>query len=132
MRGASADPVSHTSGVTESSSGQLPNIRLGEGQIALEPAQPIEEAPEQVRSSYRFSDPALSELPLEQLLDELLVRVQEALDVDTVALLLYDAEANQLVARAPFLLARTHCVPRRCAAGGALRLRNTRPAPWAS
>jgi anti-sigma regulatory factor (Ser/Thr protein kinase)/putative methionine-R-sulfoxide reductase with GAF domain len=39
-------------------------------------------------------------LPLEELLDELLVRVQEALNVDTVAILLYDAEANQLVARA--------------------------------
>ncbi|HKO27355.1 MAG TPA: SpoIIE family protein phosphatase [Solirubrobacteraceae bacterium] len=77
---------------------RIPN--LGVGQIALEPAGPIEEASEQVRSSYRFSDPALSELPLDELLDELLVRVQEALDVDTVAILLYDEEANQLVARA--------------------------------
>ena len=74
--------------------------RLGAGQIALEPSSTIDEASDQVRTSYRFSDPGLSELPLEQLLDELLVRVQEALAVDTVAILLYDEEANQLVARA--------------------------------
>jgi anti-sigma regulatory factor (Ser/Thr protein kinase)/putative methionine-R-sulfoxide reductase with GAF domain len=74
--------------------------RLGVGQIALEPTEPISDAPEQVRSSYRFSDPALSELPLERLLDELLDRVQEALSVDTVAILLLDEEAQQLVARA--------------------------------
>ncbi|MBV9605866.1 MAG: SpoIIE family protein phosphatase [Solirubrobacterales bacterium] len=84
---------------TWSSEGQ-PAPRLGTGQIALLPAESIEEASDQVRSSYRFSDPALSELPLEQLLDELLNRVQEALEVDTVAILLYDEEANQLVARA--------------------------------
>jgi anti-sigma regulatory factor (Ser/Thr protein kinase)/putative methionine-R-sulfoxide reductase with GAF domain len=74
--------------------------RLGAGQIALEPAESIVEPDEQVRSSYRFSDPALSELPLDDLLGELLNRVQEALDVDTVAILLYDEEANQLLARA--------------------------------
>jgi len=74
--------------------------RLGPGQIALEAAEPISDAPEQLRSSYRFSDPALSEMPLEVLLDELLVRIQEALEVDTVAILLLDAEAQQLVARA--------------------------------
>ncbi len=73
---------------------------LGVGQIALAPAEGIEEPAEQVRSSYRFSDPALSELPLDALLDELLNRVQDALGVDTVAILLYDQEANQLVARA--------------------------------
>jgi anti-sigma regulatory factor (Ser/Thr protein kinase)/putative methionine-R-sulfoxide reductase with GAF domain len=86
--------------VSESAREELRHPNLGIGQIALEPSEPIEEASEQVRSSYRFSDPALSELPLERLLDELLVRVQEALDVDTVAILLYDPESNQLVARA--------------------------------
>jgi GAF domain-containing protein/anti-sigma regulatory factor (Ser/Thr protein kinase) len=86
--------------VAESPSRQVRKPRLGAGQIALEPSSTIDEASEQVRTSYRFSDPALSELPLEQLLDELLVRVQEALAVDTVAILLYDEEANQLVARA--------------------------------
>jgi anti-sigma regulatory factor (Ser/Thr protein kinase)/putative methionine-R-sulfoxide reductase with GAF domain len=74
--------------------------RLGLGQIALEPTEPISDAPEQLRSSYRFSDPALSELPIDQLLDELLDRIQEALSVDTVAILLLDEEAQQLVARA--------------------------------
>jgi anti-sigma regulatory factor (Ser/Thr protein kinase)/putative methionine-R-sulfoxide reductase with GAF domain len=86
--------------VSESAPDELRQPNLGVGQIALEPGEPIEEASEQVRSSYRFSDPALSELPLEELLNELLVRVQEALNVDTVAILLYDEEANQLDARA--------------------------------
>ncbi len=86
--------------MSESTPEGLRRPNLGVGQIALEPGEAIEEASEQVRSSYRFSDPALSELPLEELLDELLVRVQAALEVDTVAILLYDEEANQLVARA--------------------------------
>jgi anti-sigma regulatory factor (Ser/Thr protein kinase)/putative methionine-R-sulfoxide reductase with GAF domain len=66
----------------------------------LEPAGEIAEPFDQVRTSYRFSDPSLSELPFEQLLSELLDRTQEALEVDTVAILLFDEEANQLVARA--------------------------------
>ncbi len=72
----------------------------GTGQVVL-PAAGAELAPaEQVRSLFRLSDPALSELGLEEFLDELLVRVQEVLAVDTVAILLYDEESNQLVARA--------------------------------
>jgi len=74
--------------------------RLGSGQIALEPADGILEPSEQVRSSLRFSDPSLSELPLDRLLDELLNLVQETLEVDTVAILLLDEDAQQLVARA--------------------------------
>jgi len=66
----------------------------------LVPAEPAEERALELQSAYRLSDPRLSELPLEELLTELLVRVQEALEVDTVAILLYDAESNQLVARA--------------------------------
>ena len=54
----------------------------------------------QIRDLYRLSDPALSELDLEKLLNELLVRIQEVLAVDTVAILLYDEETDQLVARA--------------------------------
>jgi serine phosphatase RsbU (regulator of sigma subunit)/anti-sigma regulatory factor (Ser/Thr protein kinase) len=46
------------------------------------------------------TDPGLSELPLEELLDELLIRVQEALQVDTVAILLLDIESHELVALA--------------------------------
>ncbi len=65
------------------------------------PPVSIEDAPaDQVQSLYRLSDPALSELGLEQLLDELLVRTRDALEVDTVAILLLDEEAPQLVARA--------------------------------
>jgi anti-sigma regulatory factor (Ser/Thr protein kinase)/putative methionine-R-sulfoxide reductase with GAF domain len=54
----------------------------------------------QVRSLYRLSDPALSELALEELLDELLERVRDALNVDTVAILLFEEQTQQLVARA--------------------------------
>jgi serine phosphatase RsbU (regulator of sigma subunit)/anti-sigma regulatory factor (Ser/Thr protein kinase) len=86
--------------VAETSSEQLQGPRLGSGQVALDVPETIEEPTEQARRSYRFSDPALSELPLEQLLGELLDRIQEALSVDTVAILLLDEEAQQLVARA--------------------------------
>jgi anti-sigma regulatory factor (Ser/Thr protein kinase)/putative methionine-R-sulfoxide reductase with GAF domain len=66
----------------------------------LRPA-PSDLAPtDQVRTLYRLSDPGLSELGLEEFLDELLVRVRDALGVDTVAILLYDEENDQLVARA--------------------------------
>jgi anti-sigma regulatory factor (Ser/Thr protein kinase)/putative methionine-R-sulfoxide reductase with GAF domain len=54
----------------------------------------------QVAAFARLSDPALSELTLEEFLDELLVRVREALAVDTVAILLYDPAHEELVARA--------------------------------
>jgi sigma-B regulation protein RsbU (phosphoserine phosphatase) len=86
--------------VADSPATRTQRPRLGSGQIALEAAEPIIDAPDQVRASYRFSDPGLSELPLERLLDELLNRTQEALNVDTVAILLLDEEAQQLVARA--------------------------------
>jgi anti-sigma regulatory factor (Ser/Thr protein kinase)/putative methionine-R-sulfoxide reductase with GAF domain len=74
--------------------------KLGAGQIALEPEAAILAPSEQVRHLYYLSDPALSELGLEELLDELLDRVQEALSVDTIAILLFDEAAQQLVARA--------------------------------
>ena len=73
---------------------------VGAGQLALEPAARILAPSEQVRHLHRLSDPALSELRLDELLDELLIRVREALDVDTVAILLLDRESNELVARA--------------------------------
>jgi anti-sigma regulatory factor (Ser/Thr protein kinase)/putative methionine-R-sulfoxide reductase with GAF domain len=72
----------------------------GVGQVVLPPVSDQEAPTEQIQSLYRLSDPALSELGLEQLLDELLVRTREALGVDTVAILLHDEEAPQLVARA--------------------------------
>jgi GAF domain-containing protein/anti-sigma regulatory factor (Ser/Thr protein kinase) len=49
---------------------------------------------------YRLGDPALSDLDLEDLLDELLTRVRQILDVDTVAILLADADREFLEARA--------------------------------
>ncbi len=73
---------------------------LGTGQVVLLPAEPIAEPTEDRPSSYRFTDPRLSELPIDALLEELLNRIQEALEVDTVAILLQDTESKQLVARA--------------------------------
>jgi anti-sigma regulatory factor (Ser/Thr protein kinase)/putative methionine-R-sulfoxide reductase with GAF domain len=70
------------------------------GQVVLPPAATDLAPAQQVRSLYRLSDPALSELGLEEFLDELLERVQEVLEVDTVAILLHDELSNQLVARA--------------------------------
>jgi GAF domain-containing protein/anti-sigma regulatory factor (Ser/Thr protein kinase) len=55
---------------------------------------------EQLRHIHRLNDPRLSELDLEALLDEVLIRIRDALGVDTVAILLYDDEREMLVARA--------------------------------
>lgn len=70
------------------------------GQTVLTPVEPALAPAHQVQAFARLSDPALSELGLEEFLDELLLRVQEALAVDTVAILLHDIETHQLVARA--------------------------------
>ena len=48
----------------------------------------------------QVTDAALSYLPLDRLLDELLVRVREILGVDTAAILLLSEDGRQLVARA--------------------------------
>jgi anti-sigma regulatory factor (Ser/Thr protein kinase)/putative methionine-R-sulfoxide reductase with GAF domain len=72
----------------------------GTGQVVLTAADTEPLPSQQIRTLYRLSDPALSELGLEEFLDELLIRVQQALSVDTVAILLVDHEANELVARA--------------------------------
>jgi GAF domain-containing protein/anti-sigma regulatory factor (Ser/Thr protein kinase) len=74
----------------------------GEGQVflgtgALPPSHP---ATDQLLHVSRLTDPALSDLALEPLLDELLVRTREILDVDTVAVLLIDEAERELVARA--------------------------------
>src|SRR5438477_9436377 len=74
--------------------------RLGVGQTVLAPGEPILAPSEQLGMLYQLSDPALSELGLEELLDELLVRVRDALGVDTAAILLLDEETEELVARA--------------------------------
>jgi anti-sigma regulatory factor (Ser/Thr protein kinase)/putative methionine-R-sulfoxide reductase with GAF domain len=49
---------------------------------------------------YRLSDPMLSELGLEALLNELLDRSKEALNADTAAILILDENGKELVARA--------------------------------
>jgi anti-sigma regulatory factor (Ser/Thr protein kinase) len=73
----------------------------GEGQVFLGTAGgPPPGAAEQLLRVYRLSEPALAEMPLESLLDELLVRTKEILDVDTVAILLLDESAQEMVARA--------------------------------
>ena len=74
--------------------------RVGAGQVVLERGEAILAPTDQLRTLYQLSDPALSELGLDELLDELLDRVRDALGVDTVAILLLDRAANELVARA--------------------------------
>jgi GAF domain-containing protein/anti-sigma regulatory factor (Ser/Thr protein kinase) len=66
----------------------------------LTPDTSVSVSPAQMRQVARFSDPALSELGLEALLNELLLRVRDVLGVDTVAILLFDHETQELVARA--------------------------------
>jgi GAF domain-containing protein len=70
------------------------------GQVVLSAASPDLAPSNQVQHLYRLSDPALSEMGLNDFLDELLVRVRDALAVDTVAILLLDDESEQLVATA--------------------------------
>ena len=55
---------------------------------------------EQLRRIQSVSDAALAHLDLDRLLDELLLRIREALGSDTAAFLLLDEETNELVARA--------------------------------
>jgi anti-sigma regulatory factor (Ser/Thr protein kinase) len=73
----------------------------GEGQVFLGTAGgPPPGAGEQLLRVYRLSEPGLAEMPLEGLLDELLRRTKEILDVDTVAILLLDESSHEMVARA--------------------------------
>ena len=74
--------------------------KLGLGQIVVAAGDAVTAPAEQVQRLYRLSDPSLSELGLNALLDELLLRVRHALEVDTVAILLKDENSDQLVARA--------------------------------
>jgi anti-sigma regulatory factor (Ser/Thr protein kinase)/putative methionine-R-sulfoxide reductase with GAF domain len=74
----------------------------GHGQVFLGTAggPTLGTGADQLLHVYRLSEQALAEMPLESLLDELLVRTKEILAVDTVAILLLDDVANELVARA--------------------------------
>jgi sigma-B regulation protein RsbU (phosphoserine phosphatase) len=55
---------------------------------------------EQLRRLQRVTDAALANLSVDELLDELLIRVREALSADTVAVLFLDERRGDLVARA--------------------------------
>jgi anti-sigma regulatory factor (Ser/Thr protein kinase)/putative methionine-R-sulfoxide reductase with GAF domain len=79
---------------------EIPTRQLGAGQVALELTESVAAPAERLRDLIRLSDPALSELEFDQLLDELLIRVRDLLSVDTAAILLLDKEKQQLVARA--------------------------------
>jgi phosphoserine phosphatase RsbU/P len=55
---------------------------------------------EQLRRLQRVTDAALANLSVDELLDELLIRVRDALTADTVAVLFLDERRGDLVARA--------------------------------
>jgi len=64
---------------------------------------PVEASPAdngRLRRLQALTDAALAHLDLEALLGALLLRTKDLLDVDTVAVLLFDASTNELVARA--------------------------------
>jgi anti-sigma regulatory factor (Ser/Thr protein kinase)/putative methionine-R-sulfoxide reductase with GAF domain len=75
---------------------------LGRGQVLLGSASEgaLSPAPERAANLYRLSDPILSDLGLDALLRELLLRIREILEVDTAAILLLDEETAELVPRA--------------------------------
>ncbi len=84
----------------ERASPQPERPQPGTGQVVLS-ASPADLAPSsELRRLQRLGDPALSELGLDEFLDELLNRVRDTLSVDTVAILLLDQDTDQLVARA--------------------------------
>jgi signal transduction histidine kinase len=62
------------------------------------PAQ--EASTEALRKLQSVTDAALAHLTLDELLDELLLRIRDALEADTSALLMFDRERDELVARA--------------------------------
>lgn len=59
-----------------------------------------EPATEQLRKLLLVTDAALSHLSLEELLDELLLRIREIFEADTAAVLMLDEVTGELVARA--------------------------------
>ena len=63
------------------------------------PSAPLDFA-ERLRRLQAVTDVALANLPLDELLEELLLRIRDALDADTAAFLLLDEAGEELVARA--------------------------------
>ena len=68
-------------------------MQLKKTPLRLDPLERLERV-------QRVSDTALSALSVDDLLEELLLRVREILDADTAAVLLLDVARNELVARA--------------------------------
>jgi len=58
------------------------------------------DAAERLRRLQRVADATLAHLSVDELLEELLLRIREILDADTAAVLLLDPTRNELVARA--------------------------------
>jgi anti-sigma regulatory factor (Ser/Thr protein kinase) len=83
-------------------SGSTAVPRPGQGQVFVGGTglPPVDPRADHLLSMYRLTDPLLSELSLEPLLDELLVRTKDILGADTVAALLIDESGTELVARA--------------------------------
>jgi signal transduction histidine kinase len=79
-------------------------VSMGEhprGKVTRDPLELVlQRAISRMRRLEAVTDVALSQLPLDELLDELLLRTRDLLEADTSAILLLDAEGKQLVARA--------------------------------
>ena len=69
--------------------------RIGHGQTVLEPGEPILAPSEQLNALYQLSDPALSELGLEELLEELLDRVRRRSTSTRSRSCCYDADSQR-------------------------------------
>jgi signal transduction histidine kinase len=67
--------------------------------VTASPSGPLDFA-ERLRRLQAVTDVALANLSLDDLLDELLLRIRDALDADTAAFLLLDETGSELVARA--------------------------------
>lgn len=70
------------------------------GHLLMRDVAPISLNPAKLRSMYHLSDPALSELSLDEFLSQIMGRVVEVLNVDTATVLLLDDRREVLVARA--------------------------------
>jgi anti-sigma regulatory factor (Ser/Thr protein kinase)/putative methionine-R-sulfoxide reductase with GAF domain len=71
-----------------------------EGSLPVSPVREASASMDHLRKLQQVTDAALANLSVDALLDELLVRVREALETDTAAILLLDKARGELVARA--------------------------------
>lgn len=68
--------------------------------LGMRDTEPRADAAERLRRLQLVTDAALAHLSVDELLDELLLRIREILEADTAAVLLLDPSRNELVARA--------------------------------